>query len=302
MRSAFRIMALVLAVLAAPSTAQAALTSVVRVQPDGSGARIVATLSTDKPLRASQRPTSVSVSSKGKSYPLSKVKGTTKGGAPGTWQSAVLKGKKLTAANALVGKKVSVGIKSPGGTKTLKSVAQGPAPAPGGGTVPGPAAGTTPAAPITPVPGGSAPTSLFGNPPAPLEGQAALTAIQPFFIGSTFTDCPAGWPNCAVEQRYSFHPDGSHYYCRLTSTSGADINAVGSELTFTGASQATDGSWAISYAIRSYGNIVYYRWDVSPQGIVNGSYWGPGADPATMAPTSTAGPLQWVSGAKTCAY
>ena len=162
----------------------------------------------------------------------------------------------------------------------------------------------TESTPTTPEPtptGPTAPTSLFGTPAAALVGQPAAEAIVPFLLDARFTDCVAGWPNCAVEHRYSQFASGDHYYCRLTSTSGADINSYANNLTVTGANQATDGSWAVSYAVLSYGNVVNYRWDVTPLGAATGQYWGPSV-PTSGPPSDVLTGYQWVRGAKDCSY
>ena len=144
--------------------------------------------------------------------------------------------------------------------------------------------------------------ALFPPPAAATTGDAAFNEIRAYLADSRFTDCPAGWPNCSVEQRYSHFADGTHYYCRLTPTSGSDIRSVGEIAKISGAEHNADGSWGVEYYLSSYGNTTFYSWSVSPMGVVTGRYWGPGRDPSSGAPNESIGPLQWVRGAKDCSY
>lgn len=137
---------------------------------------------------------------------------------------------------------------------------------------------------------------LFEAPGRTLEGEEAKPFLQKYLANSTFTDCPAGWPNCAVEQRYSHASDGTFYYCRLTSTSGADINSVG-EYGVDNAKVEADGSWTFHEQVQAYGNTSEYEWHVVANGTVTGAYrFQPGS------PIEQIGPLQYVSGARSCSY
>jgi hypothetical protein len=245
------------------SPAQAAVTATVGV----SGNRLVVTV---KGAKAK----AVTLVAAGKSYKL------TKSGSQ--WRT-----KKLATVPAIAGTTVKVKVRTSGGTKTV-SVA---IPAP---KMPAPAA-PAPA----PVPGAQ---PLFPPPAAATTGDAAFNEIRAYIADSTFTDCPAGWPNCAVEQRYSHYADGTQYYCRLTATSGSDINSVGTIQRISGAEHKADGSWGVEYYMSSYGNTVFYSWSVSPYGVVTGRYWGPGRDPSMGAPNDEIGPLQYMRGAKDCSY
>lgn len=217
--------------------------------------------------------------------------------ARSAWRSAGLTGARRAAVAAGRGGRVRVAVTIAGKRRTLTTTSKDTsAPVPSAGTPP---AGT---APGTPAPAGpSAPASLFGTPAAKLTGQDAAAALQPYLVDSRFTDCVAGWPNCAVEHRYGIFASGDHYYCRLTSTSGSDINAYASNLTITGAEQETSGAWALSYAVLSYGDIVNCRWDVTPAGAATGQYWGPGVSTAGPASEVITG-MQWVRGARDCSY
>jgi hypothetical protein len=303
MRASRLLLIALAAVLFLPiASANAKLSATVTVQPDGNGTRVVAALTSDKALAKRKRPNSVSLAGKNTTFALTKVKGTA---APGTWRSALLTGKRAATAQGLIGSVVRVIVTAPQGKSTLSVTALAPpvgnvpgTQTPTGTTTPTPIPGANPTPAPTPTPA-PAPTSLFGTPSAPLVGQPALDALLPYFTNARFTDCPLGWPNCAVEERYGIYANGNQWYCRLTFSSGADIHSFGNNLTVTGASQAVDGSWAISYAILTYSNIVNYRWDVSPLGAATGAYWREGVN-VNGPPTSTMTGMQWMRGAMDC--
>ena len=138
------------------------------------------------------------------------------------------------------------------------------------------------------------PAPLFEAPGKELEGEAAKPFLQKYLLNSTFTDCPAGWPNCAVEQRYSHTASGSFYYCRLTSVSGADIINGGRGYDVRNAVVHADGSWIFNEDVEGGG---FYEWSVSANGVVNGAYSFNGG------PVEQLGPLQYLGGvAKDCSY
>jgi hypothetical protein len=132
---------------------------------------------------------------------------------------------------------------------------------------------------------------LFAKPSGELSGQDAFNHFSRYFLNSRFTDCPAGWPNCAVEERYDQCSNYSWAYHRYTPTSGADINSYGS-YTVTGAAAHPDGSWQVEYVVDAYGSQSFYSWDVAANGAVVGRYWAPGNAPPN-APNEQLGPLQW---------
>ncbi|HEU5142433.1 MAG TPA: hypothetical protein VFU04_04665 [Solirubrobacterales bacterium] len=134
--------------------------------------------------------------------------------------------------------------------------------------------------------------SLFEPPGRKLEGNDALPFLQRYLANSTFTDCPAGWPNCAVEERYSHFGDGSFYYCRLTPTSGSDIRSSQSYQVQNAVVEA-DGSWTFNEAVSGGG---FYEWRVATNGQVVGAYSFEGGAPEQL------GPLQYVSGGRDCSY
>ena len=167
---------------------------------------------------------------------------------------------------------------------------------------------TTPTTPGTPSPGTpTTPGPVDGAPFAPpghdITGTEAANAILPFLANSSFTDCPAMFPACAVEERYGHFASGVMYYCRLTPTPGSDIINAGHAFQIIGADQKADGSWAVTLKVVSYGDaLTYYTWSVSTTGVAYGLYWGPGSNPTTDAPSQRIGPLQWVRGARDCSY
>jgi hypothetical protein len=132
---------------------------------------------------------------------------------------------------------------------------------------------------------------LFAKPSGELTGQPAFDHFSRYFLNSRFTDCPGGWPSCAVEERYDQCSNYSWAYHRYTPTSGSDINSYGS-YTVTGAAAHPDSSWQVEYVVSAYGNQSFYSWDVSPDGTVVGRYWSPGNAPPNP-PNQNLGPLRW---------
>lgn len=199
-----------------------------------------------------------------------------------TWRT-----KELSAARvaALTGKRAKVKATIKGKRKTLKSTVAGPA--------------TTPTPPTTTP--GSGPAPLFTAPGVDSTGTTAWEAVKGYFANSTLTDCPAGWPNCSVEQRYGIFADGTHWYCRLTPNSGSDIRSVGSIQQILGAEQKADGAWAVSFSLSSYGNTTVYTARVAADGSAAVQYWGPGVSTSGPPSDVTTG-LIWMRGAKDCSY
>jgi hypothetical protein len=140
-------------------------------------------------------------------------------------------------------------------------------------------------APDNPAP----PQPLFERPNGELTGQDAFNHFSRYFLNSRFTDCPAGWPNCAVEERYDHCPDATFVYHRYTPSSGSDINTY-SDYTVTGAVAHQDGSWGVEYTENRFGN--FYSWDVLADGTVNGRYWS-GSNRPPNPPNQLLGPLRW---------
>jgi hypothetical protein len=259
--------------LLAAAPADASFKSPVSLSTSGGKVRLVVKLTSTKALTARTRPRSVKVKVGKKTYTLSKAKAAAaKAVSAGTWRSAAYAGKAGAALSALAGKSVSVKITSRAGTSTVRSTVPKPTTGGGGGPIGGGGGG-----------GGGA-TPLFEPPGRQLEGQDAVPFLQRYFINSRFTDCPAGWPACAVEERYNHCPDGSWEYHRLTPSPGSDINAYGS-IQVTGARVNPDGSWIVEYNETASGPTHFYHWEIATNGRVLGTYDNNTAEPL--------GPLQW---------
>lgn len=200
------------AIVATPASAQAKLTATLTVEAEGDATRVVATLTSDRPVAKRKRPTRIDVSvGSGKPISLTRAgKPTPTATALGTFRSAKLRGARATSATALVGTRAKLTLISSGGRTTLRATAAGPTPI--GGTTPISSPGQNPTATPaptgatptpTPAPTGPAPTPapLFTKPATALTGDAAYQAIKGYVANATLTTCPAGWPNCPVEQR-----------------------------------------------------------------------------------------------------
>jgi hypothetical protein len=135
------------------------------------------------------------------------------------------------------------------------------------------------------------PQPLFEKPSGELTGQDAFNHFSRYFLNSRFTDCPAGWPACAVEERYDHCSSGAWAYHRYTPSSGSDINSYGT-YQVTGAVAHADGSWLVEYHAYAYSTDTFYSWDVAADGTVIGRYWGPGNFPPNP-PNQNLGPLRW---------
>lgn len=204
-----------------------------------------------------------------------------------TWRT-----KPLTAAQiaAITGQRAKLKITVGGKKRTVRATVSG------GSTTPG---APTPPAPTTPTTPG--PTPLFTAPGVDSTGNAAWEAVKGYFSNSTLTDCPAGWPNCPVEQRYGYFENATTWYCRLTNNSGSDIRSQATIQQIVGAEQKADGSWAVSYLDEAYGYQHYYTVRVAASGAGTVQYWASGVDP-NGPPSEVYTGLQWMRGAKDCSY
>jgi hypothetical protein len=263
------LLALAIAVIAT-APASAAVRATASVQSASGGKRLAVKVARKGSLSASRRPTAVSVKAGGRSYRLRRP--SARNGL-GTWRSKVYRGAAGDRLATLPGQRVRVVVRSRAGSKTLRTTVRGAAPAP------------TPA-PTTP-PASSGP---FQKPSGELSGNDAFAHVSRYFVNSRFTDCPAGWPACAVEERYNHcaggGQSGNQEYHRYTPSSGSDINAYG-EYLVTGAAAHPDGSWGVEYKLFAYGNETFYSWNVAANGIVTGVYTGPSGEQQQL------GPLQW---------
>ncbi len=264
-----------------PAPAHAAFKAETSIQTKSGVTRIVVALSSPRRVSAAGRPRSVSVRIGARSYKLTRARARAAAVSLGTWRSSGYRGAAAQKLLAAQGKSVKVKIVTRGGSQTIAS------------KIPAASAPTAPTAPApapTPAPGPQGPQPLFAKPPAEQTGQAAYDGFKRYFLDSRFTDCPAGWPACAVEERYNNCPDGSWEYHRLTPTSGSDINAYGS-YQVTGAAYHVDGSWAVEYIVNSSARS-FYSWSVAVDGTVTGLYWAPGTAPPAPA-SQQLGPLRW---------
>jgi hypothetical protein len=139
------------------------------------------------------------------------------------------------------------------------------------------------------------PPPLFDPPGKKLVGNEATPFLEKYLLNSTFTDCPAGWPNCAVEHRYS-HTSGGFYYCRLTSAPGADIINGAKNYQVQNVVVEPDGSWTFNEQVENSGGPSFYEWHVATNGVVNGAYQ------FNYGPIEAIGPLQYLHQAKDCSY
>jgi hypothetical protein len=243
----------------------------------GGKTRLTVKLTSTKKLNARTKPRKVAARTGKTKIKLKKVKGSAAAVSAGTWRSSALSATKLAKLNAKVGKRLTVNVVTRSGKTILKpklTVEQT-----GGGG------------------GGGGGGSLFAPPGKELIGDAAFNHFSRYLINSRFTDCVSGWPNCAVEMRYS-HCDaqGNWEYHRYTNVSGADINTIGS-IQIIGARVHADGSWMVEYAADAYSQTSYYHWDVSTTGNVTGRYWAPGTNPQGPA-SENLGPLTWAQPAR----
>jgi hypothetical protein len=269
---------LVLLLAAAAMPAEAKLKATSSLVTTAGKTRVQVKLTSTKKLSARTKPRKVSAKTGKTKVKLKKAKASATAVSAGTWRSAALSGTKLAKLRAKVGKRLAVTVVTRAGKTTLKPKLTVDQTGGGGG-------------------GGGGGGSLFAPPSKELTGTAAFNHFSRYLINSRFTDCVAGWPNCAVEERYN-HCDaqGSWEYHRYTPTSGSDINSYGS-LEVIGAQAHVDGSWMVEYSVDAYSQTSYYHWDVSKTGNVTGRYWAPGTNPQGPASQSL-GPLVWAQPAR----
>lgn len=236
--------------------------------------RLTVKLASTKRYTRASTPRSVKASAGKATYALSRTKRT---GKSQTWVSKALTGKAAAGLAAAGGKQIRITVRTRRGKRTHKPVLKAPGTGGGGG-------------------GGGGATGLFARPAQPLTGNAAFNHIARYFVNSRITDCPGGWPNCAVEQRYNHcsggGTSGGWEYRRLTPTSGSDINSVG-QYAIAGAEVKADGSWVVEYVSEAYSSQSFYHWEVAQDGSATGAYWGPGIDPRTTGPSERYTGFRW---------
>ena len=267
--------------LIAPASAAAALKANTSIQTKSGATRIVVTLSSPGRLSAAARPRGVSVRIGSRTYKLTRAGARGAAVSQGTWRSASYRGAAAQRLVAAQGTSVKVRVRTRNGTRTISTKIAAAPVAPTRPTVPAPA-------PAPPAPGAQ---PLFVKPPGEQTGQTAFDGFKRYFLDSRFTDCPAGWPACAVEERYNNCPTGDWEYHRLTPTSGSDINAYGS-YQVTGAAYHVDGSWDVEYVVTSSAQSCH-SWRVAADGTVIGGYWAPGSAAPPAPPSQQLGPLRW---------
>jgi hypothetical protein len=134
----------------------------------------------------------------------------------------------------------------------------------------------------------------FQAPGRRLVGQEAMAFLQRYLWNSTFTDCPEGFPNCSLEERYSHTSGGAFYYCRLSLDHGSDVVNGPRGYQVQSAIVEADGSWTFSEVVDNNGSPVVYEWHLAADGVVSGLYRSGGVEQL--------GPFQYVSGARDCSY
>jgi len=163
----------------------------------------------------------------------------------------------------------------------------------------------TPQAPSAPAPipppAPGTPRPLFDPPGKTLEGEAARSYIERYLHDSRFTDCPAGWPSCESEQRYSFSLadpaqlyDFDLYRCQLSSSPDAVADRLHLGFFYETGIVRPDGSWSFNGTVAIGARPSFYDWTVATSGTVTGLYKAMGSPPEPIAP------LQYVSGARDC--
>lgn len=270
---------LLAALLLAPAGADAKSHAAISAEAQGTKWRLVVTLSGSAPP-ASARPRAVTVRAGRQAWKLAKPRARS---GLGRWTTKAQSGRRGAAIRALVGKKVTVTIRTRQFTSRQRLAVAGPQPAAADEVLPVPG----PAAPATPAP--VAPQGKFARPASELTGMPAFEHFKQYFLNSVFTDCPAGWPSCAVEERYLHCQSGAWEYKRLTPVSGADVTTSGA-YEITGASAHPDGSWDVDYMSKVGDSRGFYSWKVTADGVASGAYQGPGG-----VNQQTLGPMQWMS-------
>lgn len=134
----------------------------------------------------------------------------------------------------------------------------------------------------------------FQAPGRRLVGEEAMPFLQRYLWNSTFTDCPEGFPNCSLEERYSHTSGGAFYYCRLSLDYGSDVVNGPRAYRVQNAIVEADGSWTFTEVVDNDGGPVVYEWHLAADGVVSGFYRSGG--------TEQLGPFQYVGGTRDCSY
>ena len=273
MRRSLAVLAAVATSLLLAAPASAGVRATASVQSASGGKRLAVKVARKGSLSARQRPTGVSVKAGGRTYKLKRPQARS---GLGTWKSKVYRGAAADRLTALAGQRIRVVVRSRSGSRTLRANLRGTAPTDRRAAGAGRRRRRRPA--------------RSRSRPASSPAKAAFAHISRYFVNSRFTDCPPGWPACAVEEQYNHCAGGgrtgNQEYHRYTPTSGSDINSYG-QYQVTGAAAHPDGSWGVEYALASYGNQTFYSWNVAADGTVTGVYTGPSGEQQQL------GPLKW---------
>ena len=265
---------LLLALAGAAAPAEGRLKARSTLETAAGKTRLVVKLTSTKRLTARTQPRRVSARTGKRTVRLSRLKGARVVLGGGTWRSTVLKGRTLRGLRASVGKRLTITVMSRAGTvrirPELRSRRTG---------------------------GGRGGPRLFDPPGRELIGTEAFDHFSKYFFDSRFTDCVAGWPFCAVEERYSHcNSTGAWQHHILTPNPATDVHSSGN-LEVIYAEAHADGSWLVDYGVIAHGSKSYYHWEVLAGGVVTGRYWAPGTDPQGP-PSEQLGLLTWAQPAR----
>ncbi len=129
------------------------------------------------------------------------------------------------------------------------------------------------------------------------SGNEAVPFLEKYLFNSTFTDCPAGWPNCIGRAALQPHlwrlllllpPDlGRRAPTSSTAPRPTRCRTSSSRPTAPGPSTSS---------VENSGGSSFYEWHVTTNGAVNGAYQFNGGAFEQI------GGLQYVSGARDCSY
>jgi hypothetical protein len=203
--------------------------------------RLVVTITNSRAFTARSRPRAVTVRHRRRSYRLRRVARPARAGAAATtslWQSSA-----RAEFSRLLGKRVAINVRMASGKATFRRKVTRPKPA-------------------------------FTPPKRRVTGAEAFRRIGRYFINSTFTNCPEGWPACASERRVSHCAGGGidGDWRQLVLPASVASPQVG-RYHVTDASQNPDGSWGITYQVTLDSGVTgYYSWIVRADQTAIGVY------------------------------
>jgi hypothetical protein len=224
-------------------TAQARPTVQAGLYRSGGKQRLIVTIANARPFTTRERPRSVAVRYARANYRLRNATPRSSAGTKTmTWQSDA-----RATVDQLAGKRVVVTVRSAARTATFRATVAPPA-------------------------------VIFDTPPSTIRGEEAFRRIKQYFVNSSFTDCPAGWPNCNTEHRYGHCAggdlNGTWQYREFPTT----ITDARGPYHIRDAYQSSSGSWGVTYDVTApSGATTTYVWSVAPNGRVVG-VWVRGED------------------------